>query len=71
MTAKTFAATARPVAIPVREALPWFIFVGLLLLLAIYFVGAVEGPHLSSRECMCTSSSMTPATFSGSPATSS
>jgi hypothetical protein len=43
MTAKTFAPTARPVAIPVRDALPWVIFVGLILLLAIYFVGAEEG----------------------------
>ena len=29
--------------IPVRELLPWAIFGGLLLLLAIYFVGAEEG----------------------------
>ncbi len=29
--------------IPVREILPWAIFGGLLLLLAIYFVGAEEG----------------------------
>jgi hypothetical protein len=32
-----------PVAIPVREWLPWAIFAGLLLMLAIYFVGAEEG----------------------------
>jgi hypothetical protein len=32
-----------PVAIPVREWLPWAIFGGLLLMLAIYFVGAEEG----------------------------
>jgi hypothetical protein len=43
MTAKTFTPTAQPVAIPVREAVPWVIFVGLILLLAIYFVGAEEG----------------------------
>lgn len=30
-------------AIPVRELLPWIIFGGLLMLLAIYFVGAEEG----------------------------
>jgi hypothetical protein len=29
--------------IPVREWLPWAIFAGLILLLAIYFVGAEEG----------------------------
>ncbi len=29
--------------IPVREILPWAIFGGLLLLLAIYFVGAEQG----------------------------
>ena len=37
-------APAYPVpAIPVRELLPWLIFAGLILLLAIYFVGAEEG----------------------------
>lgn len=37
-------APAYPVpAIPVRELLPWVIFAGLILLLAIYFVGAEEG----------------------------
>jgi hypothetical protein len=30
-------------AIPLREWLPWAIFAGLLLLLAIYFVGAEQG----------------------------
>jgi hypothetical protein len=35
--------SARPVAIPVREVLPWAILGGLLLLLAVYFVGAEEG----------------------------
>jgi hypothetical protein len=34
---------ARPQPIPVRELLPWAVFVGLLLLLALYFVGAEEG----------------------------
>jgi hypothetical protein len=29
--------------IPVREILPWAVFGGLLLMLAIYFVGAEEG----------------------------
>ena len=31
------------IAIPVREALPWVIFAGVILMLAIYFVGAEEG----------------------------
>ena len=43
MTDRTFTPTARPVAIPVREALPWVIFAGLVLMVAIYFVGAEEG----------------------------
>ncbi|HUC09046.1 MAG TPA: CbtB-domain containing protein [Stellaceae bacterium] len=34
---------ARPVAIPVRDVLPWAVLGGLVLLLAIYFVGAEEG----------------------------
>jgi hypothetical protein len=43
MTVTTSAPTERPVAIPVREVLLWAIFGGLLLMLAIYFVGAEEG----------------------------
>jgi hypothetical protein len=34
---------ACPVPIPVGELMPWAIFAGLVLLLAIYFVGAEEG----------------------------
>jgi hypothetical protein len=30
MTSTTFAPTAQPVAIPIREALPWVIFAGLI-----------------------------------------
>lgn len=37
------AAETRTTAIPVAELLPWVIFGGLLLLLAVYFVGAEEG----------------------------
>jgi hypothetical protein len=33
----------RPTAIPVREVVPWLILGGLVLLLAVYFVGAEEG----------------------------
>ena len=45
MTDTTLAgfAPALPAAIPLREVLPWAIFGGLLLLLAIYFVGAEQG----------------------------
>ena len=43
MTITNLAPSARPVAIPVREVLPWAILGGLLLLLAVYFVGAEEG----------------------------
>ena len=43
MTIATFAPADQPVAIPIREVLPWAIFGGLLLLLALYFVGAEEG----------------------------
>lgn len=32
-----------PVPIPAREVLPWAVFIGLLLLVAIYFVGAEQG----------------------------
>ena len=42
MSMLAFAPPARPVAIPVREVLPWILF-GFVLLLAIYFVGAEEG----------------------------
>jgi fructose-specific phosphotransferase system IIC component len=43
MSQVLYAAKARPTAIPVAELLPWVIFGGLLLLLAVYFVGAEEG----------------------------
>ena len=43
MTTTPFTPSARPVAIPVREIVPWAILGGLLLLLAVYFVGAEEG----------------------------
>ena len=39
----TILAPAAPAAIPIREILPWAIFAGLILLLAIYFVSAEEG----------------------------
>jgi Probable cobalt transporter subunit (CbtB) len=43
MTSLAFAASAQPIAIPIRDVLPWAIFGGLLLMLLIYFVGAEEG----------------------------
>lgn len=43
MTTATYVPGSEPVAIPVGEIIPWAIFVGLLALLAIYFVGAEEG----------------------------
>jgi hypothetical protein len=44
MTDTTFAPSFPvPVTIPVREWLPWAIFAGLILMLAIYFVGAEQG----------------------------
>ena len=32
-----------PVAIPVREVMPWAIFGGLVLLMGLYFVGSEQG----------------------------
>jgi hypothetical protein len=43
MTSTTFAPAFPVPVIPVRELLPWAIFAGLILMLAIYFVGAEEG----------------------------
>jgi hypothetical protein len=47
MTSTTFAPPRTPAfpvpVIPIRELLPWAIFAGLILMLAIYFVGAEEG----------------------------
>jgi hypothetical protein len=43
MSDTALAPDVRPATIPVADLLPWIIFGGLLLLLAIYFVGAEEG----------------------------
>jgi hypothetical protein len=43
MTTTSFSPAARPAAVPVREVLPWAILGGLVLMLAIYFVGAEQG----------------------------
>lgn len=36
-------APAYPISIPTREIAPWAAFAGLILILAVYFVGAEEG----------------------------
>jgi hypothetical protein len=43
MSDTTFAPVAAPAPIPVGEILPWAIFGGLLMIIAIYFVGTEEG----------------------------
>ncbi|RWE80279.1 MAG: CbtB-domain containing protein [Mesorhizobium sp.] len=52
MSDTTFAPTYGPVAIPVRELLPWAIFAGLMLMLMIYLVGAEEGATSLIRGTM-------------------
>lgn len=42
MTDNTLTARTLPQPIPVRELVPWIIF-GMVMLLAVYFVGAEEG----------------------------
>jgi hypothetical protein len=32
-----------PARVPIREALPWAVFVGVLVLVLLYFVGAEQG----------------------------
>jgi Probable cobalt transporter subunit (CbtB) len=43
MTDIAFAPAAEPIAIPLRELLPWAIFVALLAFVALYFVGVEQG----------------------------
>jgi hypothetical protein len=43
MSNTTFVPTHTPTAIPLGQILPWAIFGGLLMLLAIYFIGAEQG----------------------------
>ena len=43
MTDAVLHSTVMPLPLPVRELMPWAIFGGLLMLIAIYFVGAEEG----------------------------
>jgi hypothetical protein len=32
-----------PVAIPIRQVLPWAVFIGTLMIILLYFIGAEEG----------------------------
>ena len=34
---------ATPVAIPVRDWLPWIVFAGIVMLFLLYFIGAEQG----------------------------
>jgi hypothetical protein len=43
MTDTTLSPVAPAAAIPLGEILPWAIFGGLIMLIAIYFVGAEQG----------------------------
>lgn len=43
MSSLSRTATAQPVAIPLGEVMPWATFAGLMLLLAVYFVGTEQG----------------------------
>jgi Probable cobalt transporter subunit (CbtB) len=43
MTFAAFAPARANAAIPLREWVPWSVFSGLILLLAIYFVGTEQG----------------------------
>jgi len=43
MSKAVTAPASPPIAIPVRELLPWLVFGGLLMLLGLYFVGAEQG----------------------------
>ena len=69
MTTTTLAPALPVTAIPLREWLPWAIFAGLILLLAIYFVGAEQGATSLISGKMCTSSCTTDATCSAFPVT--
>jgi len=39
----TLTSGVRPVPVPIGQILPWAVFGGLILMLAIYFVGAEQG----------------------------
>ncbi len=39
----TQAPAARPIPIPLRDIIPWFLFAGVVALVSIYFIGAEQG----------------------------
>jgi hypothetical protein len=41
--AETVGTSALPRPVPVRELLPWVLFAGVLLVLALYFIGVEQG----------------------------
>jgi hypothetical protein len=43
MTSVVVSPASQPASIPINELLPWAIFGGLMMLLALYFVGVEEG----------------------------
>lgn len=43
MSNATYFPEDRSAAIPIGEILPWMVFAGLLMLIAIYFIGVEEG----------------------------
>lgn len=43
MSSISSTATAQPVAIPLGDVMPWAVFAGLMLMLAVYFVGTEQG----------------------------
>ena len=43
MSDTTFSTTTTVAPLPLGQVLPWAIFAGLMLLLALYFIGAEEG----------------------------
>lgn len=51
MTSAVLAPATQPVAIPIRQILPWVVF-AVFLLLALYFVGAEEGATSLIRGMM-------------------
>ncbi len=69
MSDTTFTPVAAPTPIPVGEILPWAIFGGLLMMIAIYFVGTEEGAMALFNGGYVHSSCMTAATSLGFPAT--
>jgi hypothetical protein len=43
MSTIVYASETQPAVVPISQILPWAVFVGLLAMLAIYFIGAEQG----------------------------